>query len=434
MRRIKFFVFLTLFILSCTLVFAQTGDVDHLIDRGFKYEREGNLGDAAKTYLEVLEMDPANVMIKVRLAKIMSWRNEFEEALLLLDEVLNVMPEHPEALFRKAQILSWQGDYEESISMYKRYLDIKKNDPNGLLGIARVNFWSGNYDEAIKLFQEAIEAGADETEVKLDLGKVYLALQEKRKAKQTFEEILEKDPENSEAARFLKGIRLEKTFEIAPVNTRINIYPDDSVGVAYWSEFVYHPQNKWDFVFGFEHVRVHGMADTSLYFTGVYRGIEGLYLRGGLGLCPNPNFSPWVETDLGVSYTFGTILGAGLSFKSDIYDSETVFTIIPELRKDFTDLTWVGLKYYIYLFSTGYFAGRVELLLNLEYAENNDLFVKAVYGGDVETRDPSRRAFDFAAGISFDLTDNIETSLSYAWIETLYGRTSEISWSSYIKW
>ena len=56
------------------------------------------------------------------------------------------------------------------------------------------------------------------------------------------------------------------------------------------------------------------------------------------------------------------------------------------------------------------------------------------YGGDVETRDPARRVFDFASGISINLHENLETSLSYAWIETPYGRSSEISWSNYIRW
>jgi tetratricopeptide (TPR) repeat protein len=434
MRQTVLFVLLLLFTMSPTLLSAQSEDIDRYIDRGIKHERDGNLDAAATAYEEVLEYDPDNIMVQVRLAKILSWQNEFERALLLLDDVLSKQPDHPEALFRKAQVLSWQKRYEESIEAYKQFLEIKKANPDGLLGLARVYFWSGKSEEAIVGYLQALDAGANEVDVRLDLGKVYLSLNDRENAKKEFARALELDPENDEAARFLKGIRLEKVFELAPVNTRVNVYPDASTGVAYWSEFVCHPQNRWDLVFGFEHEQHHDMEDTSLYFTGVFRGIERLYLRGGLEVCPDSSFSPWVKTDLGVNYTFGTIIGAGLSFKSDIYESETLFAIIPELRKDFTDLTWVGLKYYFYLYTTGYTAGRVELILNLEYMENNDLFVKAVYGGDVETRDPTRRVFDFASGISWNLTENIEASISYAWIETLYGRSSELSWSSYIRW
>jgi len=429
-------VSVVLLVVSCmtgTGLYGQE-DIDRYIERGINFEREGNLEEAVESYEEVISHDPENVMIRIRLAKILSWQNEFDRALELLEEVLEQMPDNKEALFRKAQITSWKGRYEESIVLYRRFLELKPDDSNGFLGLARVLFWSGRYDEAIQHFEKALSSGADEVEVRIEIGKVYLALHDRKKAKEEFETVLAMDPGNYEAERFLKGIRLEKTYELSPVNTRINIYPDSSVGVAFWSEFMYHPKNRWDLVFGFEHATLHDMRDTSIYFIGVYRGVTDLYLRGGLELTPAPSFSPWLKTDLGVSYTFGTILGAGLSFTSDIYEEETLFAIIPEIRKDFSDLTWVGLKYYYYFYTTGYSAGRIELVLNLEYMENNDLFVKAVYGGDVETRDPARRVFDFATGISVSLTDQIETSLSFAWVETLYGRSSEISWSSYIRW
>jgi tetratricopeptide (TPR) repeat protein len=434
MRRKAILVFIPLVALSWTLLFGQAGDIDGYIDRGIRHERDGNLDGAAAAYEEALKLDPDNMMVKIRLAKILSWQNDFERALLLLDDVLSKQPKNYMALYRKAQILSWKGEYEESISTYRLLLELKRDNPDALLGLARTYFWSGRYDEAVGYFHEALDAGANEVDIRIDLGKLYLALHESERAKEEFERVLEIDPENADAEKFLKGILVEKTYEIAPVNTRINLYPDNSVGVAYWSEFVYHPKNMWDLIFGFEHARLQGMTDTSIYFTGVFRGIKGLYLRGGIRVSPYPSFSPWVKTDLGINYTFGTILGAGLSFRSDIYDSETLFTIIPELRKDFSDLTWVGLKYNFYVYTTGYSAGRVELILNLEYAEHNDLFVKAVYGGDVEIRDPSRRVFDFASGISYNLNENIETSISYAWIETLYGRSSEISWSTNIRW
>jgi tetratricopeptide (TPR) repeat protein len=434
MKKTLFFFSVLFFMLPSVLLFAQTGDIDRLIDNGIRQEREGNIDEAAATYKKILEKDPDNMMIKVRLAKILSWKNEFDEALALLEDVLQKNPDQPEALFRKAQILSWKGEYKESIAVYRHYLDIKKDNPEALLGLARVYFWSGRYDEAIRYYTEALENGADESAVLLDLGKVYLALNKREKAREMFERVLEINPENREAERFIKGMQLEKTYEAAPVNTRIDIYPDDTVEVTYWSEFIYHPENKWDLVFGFEHTRLLDMTDTGIYFTGVFRGVKGLYLRQGLEVIPEPDFSPLLKTDTGINYTFGTILGAGLSFKTEIYTGETLFTISPELRKDFTDLTWVGLKYNFYIYTTGYYAGKLEMILNLEYVENSDLFLKAVYGGDVEVRDPARRVFDFAAGISFNLTESMETSLSYAWIETLYGRSSELSWSNYIRW
>jgi len=266
MRNAVRIILVALFSVSCmtgTLLFGQE-DIDRYIERGPRFEREGNLDEAVKSYEEVISRDPENVMIRIRLAKILSWQNEFDRARVMLEEVLERVPDSEEALFRKAQIKSWKGEYEESIELYRRFLDLKKNYPNGMFGLARVLFWSGRYDEAIQYFEKALSSDADEVEVRIELGKVYLASNDRKKAKEEFEKVLAMDPKNRE----------------------------------------------------------------------------------------------------------------------------------------------------------------------LEYMEHNDLFIKAVYGGDVETRDPVRRVFDFATGISVSLTDQIETSLSFAWVETLYGRSSEISWSS----
>lgn len=433
-RRIIFFSIISIFILQPSLFAQEAEEIERLIEMGIEYERGGKLEKATDVYRDVLSKDPNNIMIKIRLAKILSWQNEFDWAIDILDEVLEYDPSQEEAILRKAQILSWQGRYTDAISMYESYLTIKPEDPDALMGIARTSFWTGSHEEAISYFNRAIEAGADEAEARLDLSKVYLSMNEKLKAEEELSTVLALDRDNSEAKRLLKGIGLMKTYDVSPVKTRVNIYPDESVGVTFGSEFIYHHKGKWDFIFGFENSRIGDISDTTFSHTTVYRGIQYLYVRGGLAFSPYPNFSPWIKTDLGVSYTFADLFAAGLSLKTNIYESEALFTIIPELRKDFSDITYVALRYNQYLYTTGYSTGSVELLLNFEYYGRNDLFVKAVYGGDVEIRDSSRRVFDFAAGTTLVLTDNLEISLSYGWIETPYGKSHEISWSSNIKW
>jgi len=214
----------------------------------------------------------------------------------------------------------------------------------------------------------------------------------------------------------------------------LNIYPDESVRVTYNSEFIYHRKNRWDFIFGYEYTRISSPPDHTFSFTTVFKGLQNLYLRGGIKLSPHPYFSPYLSTDLGINYAFVKLFTLGLTIKSDIYENEALFTITPELSKDFSDVMYFGIKYSQYVYTTDYTTGKVELLLNLEYITGNDLFIKFLYGGDVEVRDRSRRVFDFTVGISYNLTDNFEIKLSYGTIETLYGKSHEISWHSFIKW
>ena len=419
---------------ACTLVAQETAEVDRLIDRGIRYERENDLTGAITTFRQILVIDPDNTMIKIRLAKVLSWKNEFDQALVILNDILVDNPREPEALFRKAQILSWQGRYGESLSVFELYLEEKPDDPDALLGIARVSFWSGKNTEAVALFQQAIAAGAYEIEARVELGKVYLAMGKKENAKTEFERVLELAPENAEAARFLKGIRIQKTYEVMPLGFRWNIYPDATFSVTATSFLIYHLKQSWDFTLQHEDACIRGIHDHTILAETVFRGIRNTYIRGGLAHAFDPTYLPEWKTDLGFNYSFPHLFGVGISLQSDIFETEALWKIIPELRRDFTDISYISLKYNRYLYTTGYSTGSFEILLNAEYYNRNDLFVKAVYGGDIEVRDKSRRVFDFAAGITYSFTENLESSISYGRIETPYGKSHEISYQSVIKW
>ena len=94
-----FRITLFLFFLSILNAHAQQSDeIDKLIDQGIQYERENKLEKAIEIYTEILEIDDANILVKVRLAKVLSWKNEFEGALTLLEEVLRQENLHSEGL------------------------------------------------------------------------------------------------------------------------------------------------------------------------------------------------------------------------------------------------------------------------------------------------------------------------------------------------
>jgi len=414
-------------------LFADT-QTERLIDRGIMFEREDRLEEAIEEYRKALTRDPKNLTIKIRLAKVLSWENEFTEALRLLNEVLEEKPYHPEALFRKAQILSWQGNYKESIATYQLYLIKEGDDPDALLGIARVSFWAGENEKAIEYFDRALAAGAQEAEVRIELGKVYLAMDKKENAHEEFKRVLEINPDNSEAKRFLKGIKILTTWEIAPLNFRWDIYPDSSMSTTVFSDITYHFKRWWDFILEYQNRDITGDHDYTLTTTAVYRGIKNLYLSSGFGITPDALFSPDYSALLGVHYSIPRIVTAGMDFTTDFYSNETLLTFSPEITREFSDISYITLGYNRYIYTSGYSTGKLELTLNLEYFNKNDFFITVAYGGDVEVRDKSRRVFDFSTGIHYAITDALEVQLSYGRIETEYGKTNEISYRTALKW
>lgn len=447
--KINKIIYLTIFFFTFTMfpVYPQsTDEFDRIFDKGIEYERANKLDRAVEMYRKALEMNKTSNMVKIRLAKVLSWQDNYEEAMTLLEEVLKDEKYHSEALFRKAQILSWQGKYNESLATYQIYLIKEKNDPDALMGIARVCFWSGQNEKAIDYFNQAINAGADEIDARLNLGKVYLNMDDRKTAKEEFNKVLQLDSGNKEAMRYLRDITTLKTYEVSVLNLIWSIFSDKSLGITASPGLTYHYKHNWDFNLLIEGVFIfrNSTNDLTLSFSTYYKGFQNLHLLGGLSLTPDPDFSPGFSTELGVNYSFRYLIVGGFNFKTEVgkyievYGTDdtrkTLFTLNPELQKYFSDITYVSLDYSQYIYTSGYNTGTIGLKLNLEYYNKNPLYVFLNYGGDVEVEDKDRRIFDIGAGISYTLKEKFEFSLGYALHETGSGRTHQISNNFIIKW
>ena len=409
-------------------------EIEKLIDKGIEYERANNLDKAIEIYQKVLELDPENLHIKVRLAKVLSWKNEFDKALEILNEVIEVSPYHSEALFRKAQILSWKGEYKKAIATYELYLMKEKNDADALMGIGRACFWSGQYDKAIEYLKRALAAGADEVEVRMELGKVYLATDNKKAARDEFKKILEIDPENKDAKRFLRGIELLKTVEIEPMGIIWELYPDGSTATTLQNNFLYHYRQTFDFILSLNAKALNGTNDTNFRIGTVYMGINNLYTGLTFSFTPDADLYSPAQITASIDYGVGAGFVPGIEVSADIYSSETLFTISPRFTKYFTDYTYAVVGYHQYIYSTGYDTLNISFNLSMEYLPQNTISFGVSYGGDVETKDPEKRVFDFNTGITFRITENLMGIIEYSWVETKYGRTHRIGYINRVQW
>ncbi|MGQ9614880.1 MAG: tetratricopeptide repeat protein [Spirochaetota bacterium] len=424
-------------------IIAQSSvEVERFIDEGIRYERENRLDEATRAYRKALELDPSNILIMVRLAKVLSWQNRFDEALDILNSVLEQAPRQSEALFRKAQILSWQGKYSESIETYGRYLEIKGDDTDALMGIARVYFWSGKNEEAIEYFNKAIEAGADEIEARIELGKVYLAMNDTYMAKEEFNRVLQLDPENNEAKRYLKSIPALISFEIIPVAFSWDLYPDRSLGITASSSVTYHHKQAWNIFFLYKDAAIGSVHDNTVTVKNVLMGIPNLYMMGSFFYTPDPDFSPVTGGEIGASLSFGGGFGAGLYLSADYYgeaprltiQNDTLVAIKPEIIKYFGELNFILLRYNQYFYTSGYSTATFNLSTNFAYFQNNCIYAGLTYGGDIETRKKERRVFEIALGISFNVTENLGLFFNYNWVETQFGKTNQFEFHPLIKW
>ncbi len=438
-----FIIILLMLLLAPLQLTAQDAyEIDRLIDRGVQFERENKLQQAIDTYRRVIELDPENVLVHIRLAKVLSWTNQYDEALAILDEVLAQNPEQPEALFRKAQILSWQGRFDESIELYEAYLEREPDHPEGLMGLARVYFWSGSNEQAIEYFGKAIEAGADEVDARINLAKVYLAMGNNDQAEQELQTVLSIYPDHEEAKRLLEGIPKLYTFEYVPLEFILYIFPDNSPGYNFSTSFTYHHRQRWDFIAAYELEYISDTFDHTIIFTTVYMGVPGLYLLAGGEVTPGADFSPMGTANLGINYTFGNFIGTGLHFRADVYgdaplssiQNQNLYEIGPEIFKYFGDITHVKLTYSHFFLSNGYNTWKLGIGITFDYFKENAIFAGMAYGGSVEVQDETRRVLEIDLGIGYRITKKLDLGLSYAYIDTQYGQTHQIGFRPVLRW
>ena len=417
-------------------------NVDRLFDQAMEYERAGRFDMAVEQFRKIIEAEPDNTAALVRIAKLLSWDEQFEEALRLLDLALFKKPGLPEALFRKAQVLGWTQDYKGSIDLFLKYLKSNPGDRDGLAGLARVYFWSGQYDLAVETFEMAIAAGSDETAIRIDMGKVYLAQHDDKTAKVQLKKALELDPDNLEAARLLEGIKILYTFEIFPLGGLVNIYPDGTAGYLIDPGIVYHLKQTWDFSLINEIEIIDGETDNTINLGAVYRGINGLYIGMAAGFTPASNYSPYLSLKGSFHASVNETLGAGITLKSDFFgetdsatiQNDTLYEVIPEVVTYFGDVSHIKLSGSWFRYASGYDTGRISLSAAVDYYKGNALTAGFSYGGSVETMDSDRKVIEFGFGIHQKITDLISISASYNYIDTTYGLTHQVGFQSVLHW
>jgi len=436
-------LFLLLLLIPLQLSAQHAEEIDSLIDKGIQYERDNKLQQAIDTYRYILEFDPDNTLVRIRLAKLLSWTNQYDEALLILDEVLEKNPEQPEALFRKAQILSWQGSFDESIQLFKAYLELEPNHPDGLMGLARVYFWSGQHEPAIDYFHKAMDAGASEEEARVSIAKVALSMGDNDYAESELETVLAINPEHEEAKRLLEGIPKLWKYEYVPLGFILSIYPD-STGYNFSTSFIYHHRQRWDFITAYELELIEGKIDNTFIFTTVYMGVPGLYLLAGGKLTPIANFSPSGEVDLAINYTFRNYFGAGIGFKADFFGdapsasedlrNKDLYEVRPEISKYFGDISHVTLAYSRFILSDGFNTWQVGVGMTLDYYKSNAIFAGLAFGGSAEIKDETIRFRELDLGIGYRVNQRLDLSLSYAYIFSQYGQTHQIGFRPVLRW
>ncbi|WP_230467361.1 tetratricopeptide repeat protein [Lujinxingia vulgaris] len=109
-----------------------------------------------------------------------------------------------EASYREGRQAYARGDFEAARTAFERTLSASPNHAGANAGLGQILFDQANMRDAERYQLRAVQARPDNIEYRLQLGTVYFRLERFQDAIRTWEEVLNRDPNNSDAQRFIE--------------------------------------------------------------------------------------------------------------------------------------------------------------------------------------------------------------------------------------
>ncbi len=439
------FVILILFIsiqfLSAQNIY-ENRDVDRLVERGIKYERDNNIYEAIKIYRQVLTLDDKNFLALIRLAKLLSWTENIDEAMIILERLEKEYPDNSETYFRKAQVLSWKKRYDESISYYKKYLEMEEGDLDGIMGLGRVYFWSKKYKKAIEYFNKAIENNYSVTEARLNLAKIYFNMNDSVKAEEILLIILEEDPENPEAKELYATLPQFMKFEASPSIVKMDFYQGGDFGLKLSPFLNYRMNDQWDLRVKYDFLTADEMTDNIFSAGATYKGVENLALAADISAAVDPEMTEALKLAGQANYSINRNIGAGLALEylvfkdinNPVQSNEKLTILKPSFSYYFTDISYTTIQYIQYLYDSGFKTSAVSLSIVLEYFNKMLsallLPTAAIMNPWMKTEICLKQAEEYHIFLQIIF----RWVLSYTHIESEYSTTNQLSIVPVIRW
>jgi len=145
--RMRLFLFAAIFIIGCS-----AGDnIPELYTRGIKEYQEKQFEQAESTFKSVIEADDDFLNAYLMLAKIYYYKKDYNNSILVLEELIKRDRDHAGALYWKARalVMSNQEKTDESIGLLKRVLESDSSHIPARLLLAILYEKKGNHREAI---------------------------------------------------------------------------------------------------------------------------------------------------------------------------------------------------------------------------------------------------------------------------------------------
>lgn len=190
---------------------------DLLKTLGRVYTAAGEMEQAKKTWLELVERYPDDVMVVEELAELLADEGQTDDAIAQFEK-LRAIGEDDYLKLKAAQQIAemkiQQQKFEEATALYSDLLDNLapgswlRNEARRMLEEAYRR--KGENEEIVRFYTKWMETHADDVEMQVALGDAFRGLQQNEKAEETYRKVIERAPSRADAREALAETLLDQ--------------------------------------------------------------------------------------------------------------------------------------------------------------------------------------------------------------------------------
>jgi tetratricopeptide (TPR) repeat protein len=198
------------------------------------YEKLGMQEEAASSLEKLLALDPSNISLQKLIVDFYQRTENYDEALIMVDDIIELMPYDLEAREKRAQLLILNGNWKDASEEYKVLIEQEEIPLENKIGIGASFFAKAISDSSVlpmaKDIFETIDKDTTDWQVRLYLGAIALSEGDDSTAINYFKYVTTNARWNSQAWIRLGGLYFDnQKYDEAEklLSEAIEMFPND---------------------------------------------------------------------------------------------------------------------------------------------------------------------------------------------------------------
>jgi predicted TPR repeat methyltransferase len=170
--------------------------LDQALAIAIGWHRRGKYADAARVYLQILEVAPNHVDALHFMGVAEQQAGRSAAALEYLDRALALAPDHPDALCNRGNVHRVLGHLDQAEADYQHALDQRPDNPNALANLAIVIRARGDWEGAVAALRSVLARHPDHATAWLNLANTLQNMDRYAEAIEAYEQAVKFAPES----------------------------------------------------------------------------------------------------------------------------------------------------------------------------------------------------------------------------------------------